>query len=200
MLQRYPFWDRAAFLGGLMVVAAAFDLWRYGKAATRYKEYSFIWFTGLLGGIVGGIADLATSSISPDYFTLGKGLSGGEGFLLRAVMFGIREGISAGVIAGAISVYVSRKKSRFGPLGFGELLGLLWMPAACAVAGGLALPLVAGHSDPAELIFKLAGDLSPAQTARFLRVWWIHIGLYGGLLAGLIWLIWVVGKRRRGAA
>jgi hypothetical protein len=30
----------------------------------------------------------------------------------------------------------------------------------------------------------------------FLKVWWIHTGLYGGLLAGVIWLAVVATKRR----
>jgi hypothetical protein len=196
LLDRFPFWYRAAFLAGLMVVGAVIDLWRCGKAATRYREYAVIWLTGLIGSVMGGITDLITSSLSPDYFTLGKGVLDGEGFETRVALFGIKQGISAGVIAGAICIYVSRRKSKFPPLRFGALLGLLWIPIACAVAGSLLLPLFAGHSDPAGLASKLDGNVSSAQFAPFLRVWWIHTGLYSGLLAGLIWLIIVVGKRR----
>lgn len=132
--------------------------------------------------------------------TTGKGLLGGEGFAARAVGFGVQEGVSAGVIAGALCVYASRRKSKFPPLGFGELLGLLWMPVACAGVGALLFPLLAGRSDPAGLASQLGGDLPAARVPAFLRVWWIHTGLYGGLLAGLVWLIAVVLKRRRAGA
>jgi hypothetical protein len=196
LLERFPFWYRAAFLAGLMVIGSVVDLWRYGKSATRYREYAIIWLTGLLGSVIGGITDLITSSISPDYFTLGKGVLDGEGFQMRVALFGIQQGISAGVIAGAICIYMSRRKSKFPPLPFGAILRLLWIPIVCAVAGALLLPLLAGHSDPAKLASKLVGNLSPAQFAPFLRVWWIHTGLYSGLLAGLIWLIIVIGKHR----
>ena len=197
MLARFPFWYRAAFLAGLMATAAGVDLWRHGRAATRHKEYGFIWLTGLIGCLAGGTADLITSSISPGYFIIGKGLAGGEGFELRAALFGVQEGLSAGVIAGAVCVYVSRRKSRFAPLGFGGLLGLLWMPISCAIAGSLLLPPAAGGSDPAGLALKMDGALLAAQVPAFVRVWWIHTGLYGGLLAGLLWMIGIILRRRR---
>ncbi|MGD1086299.1 MAG: hypothetical protein ABSA47_16305 [Verrucomicrobiota bacterium] len=197
MLDSFTFPYRVAFLAGLMAVAALADLCLHGRAATRYQEYTFISVTGLLGCVVGAATDLITSSISPDYFTLGKGLSGGEGFAPRVAVFGIKQGLSGGVIAGALCVYASRCKTKFPPLALRELLGLLWMPVVCALAGALLFPLVAGHSDPAALALKMDGLVSAAQVPPFLRVWWIHTGLYSGLLAGVIWLIVVVLKRRR---
>jgi hypothetical protein len=200
MLGRFPFWYRAVFLAGLMAVGAVADLCRHGRAATRHKEYAFIWLTGFLGCLLGGMTDFITSSISPDYFILGKGLLGGEGFKLRAVLFGVQEGLSAGVIAGAVCVYASRRKSRCAPLPFGELLRLVSMPVACAVAGALLLPLAAGRSDPAGLALQLDRSLAPGQPGAFVRVWWIHTGLYSGLLAGMVWLIVIVLRRRKAAA
>jgi hypothetical protein len=197
MLERFPFWDRAALLAGLMVIGAVVDMWRHGRAATRHKEYAFIWFTGLIGCLVGGATDVITSSISEDYFITGKGLSGDNGFELRVAMFGIKQGLSAGVIAGAVCVYVSRRKSKFAPLGFGGLLRLLWMPVICAVAGSVLLPLAAGHFYPAGLDLKLEGAPLIWPFWRFRLVWWIHMGLYAGLLIGLLWLIVVVVRRRR---
>ena len=196
MLERFPFWDRAALLAGLMIMGAALDRWRNGPAATRTKEYGFIWLTGAIGAVVGGVNDLITSSISPDYFILGKGLPAGEGLQMRAVLFGVKEGLSAGVIAGAICVYVARVKSRRPPLEFGSVLRLLWIPTGCALIGALVVPLTAGHSDPAGLALKLA-DTSQAAVfvPPFLLVWWIHTGLYAGLAGGVLWMlakIWVL--------
>lgn len=143
---------------------------------------------------------MITSSISPSYFTLGKGLPDGDGFKLRVAMFGVQEGLSAGVIAGAVCMYAGRRKSKFSPLGFGELLALLWIPVTGAAAGALLLPLAAGGADPAGLASNMDGALPPAQVIPFVRVWWIHTGLYGGLLAGLLCLTGVVVRRRRAGA
>jgi hypothetical protein len=176
------------------------DFYRRGRAAARYKEYAFIWLTGLIGCLAGGTADLITSSISPSYFTLGKGLPAGDGFRLRAVLFGVQEGLSAGVIAGAVCIYAARRKSKSSPLGFAQVLALLWMPIIGAAAGALLLPLAAGRFDPAGLALKMDGALRTAEVIPFVRVWWIHTGLYGGLLAGLLWLIGVVVRRRRAGA
>jgi hypothetical protein len=198
MLEQIPFWDRAAFLAGLMTVGAVIDYWQQGRAATRYKEYAFIWFTGLIGGLLGGANDLITSSISPQYFILGKGLESGAGFQMRAMVFGIKEGLSAGVIAGAVSVYVARRKSQGPPLHLDSLLYMLWRPIFCPVVGAVIFPLLLGGSDPAGLRSKLV-NMDPALliTPPFLRVWWIHTGLYAGLLAGMIWLITSVVTRRK---
>jgi hypothetical protein len=200
MPESFPFWDRAACLAGLMILGAGVDLWRHGRAATRHKEYAFICLTGLIGCLAGTINDLITSTISPDYFTAGKGLPGGEDFKRQVAMFGLRQGLSAGVIAGAVCLYVSRRKSKFPPLTYGSLLGLLWMPMACGLAGALLLPRAAGRSDPAGLALKLDGAMAPAQILPFLKVWWIHTGLYGGLLAGVIWLAVVATRRRTAGA
>jgi hypothetical protein len=201
MLEHFPFWHRAAFLAGLMAAGAIVDLCLRGRASTRYKEYAFIWLTGLIGSLAGATNDLITSSICPDYFIVGKGLLGGSGFKLRAAMFGVQEGLSAGVIAGAVCVYVSRRKSKYAALGFGGLLRLLWMPVAGAVAGALLMPLVAGRFDPAGLALKFQAALpGEGHFNLVLRVWWIHLGLYAGLLAGLVLLIGVVVRRRRDGA
>jgi ABC-type cobalt transport system substrate-binding protein len=197
LLDRFPFWYRAAFLAGLMIVAAGVELLRSGKSATRYKEYAFIWLTALLGCIIGAATDLITSSISPEYFTWGKGVLEGEGFQTRIILFGLKQGISAGVIAGAICIYASRRKSKFPPLPFRALLSLLWIPTVGAVVCAFLLPLLAGHSDPAHLAAQLNGNLSATQSASFLRVWWIHTGLYAGLLLGLVFLLTLVARRRR---
>jgi hypothetical protein len=167
------------------------------KVRDPLQGYSVIWLTGLIGGVIGGFTDPITSSISPEYFTWGKGILDGEGFQTRVVMFGIKQGISAGVIAGAVCVYVTRRKSKSPPFPFSALLRLIWIPVVGAIVGAVVLPLIAGKSDPANLKAKLPTDLSAAQSASFLRVWWIHTGVYAGLLIGLVLLIVIVVKRRK---
>ena len=180
-----------------MTVAAGVDFCRHGRLATRHKEYAFIWLAGFIGCLIGGVNDLITASISPEYFSAGKGLPDGQGLELRAAIFGVQEGLSAGVIGGAVCLYASRRKTRVAPLGFGRMLRLIWMPAGGAVVGAVLLPLIASRFDPLGLAAKLDGIIADGAIVQFRRVWWIHTGLYSGLAAGLAALIVTVLKLRR---
>jgi hypothetical protein len=194
MLERFPFSYRVALLLGLMTVAAAFDYWRRGRQAQRYREYGFIWIAGILGGLAGFAIDCVTCSISPDYFTLGKGLEAGSGLRWRAGVYGCEAGLSAGIIGGAVCMVVRASKARFSTEQMRRWLRALWMPVAGAVLLGLLLPFVAGGLDPLGLSSRLGSLLSIDQIGRFKRVWWIHMGLYAGLIIGLAAMIW----RRKG--
>ena len=196
MLDRFPFSYRVGLLLALTMAGALADLWRNGSNATRHKEYGFIWFTGIVGAIIGTVNDLITSSLSPEFFTLGKGLAGGDGLRAHAARFGLEHGLSAGVIAGAICLYAARRKSAAPPLPYARVLALLWMPVAGAMAGAILVPVAAGSYDPAGLAVRLDGELTSAQMSAFLQVWWIHTGLYAGLLAGLVGQLFLVTRRR----
>jgi hypothetical protein len=189
MFERFPFSYRVALLLGLMAVAAAVDFWRLGKEAARYREYAFIWMAGLLGGLAGLANDCVTSSISPDYFILGKGLETGDGLRWRAGMYGFKAGLSAGIIGGAVCLAARARNSGFSTQQMGRSLQALWMPAAGAVLMGLALPVIAGGFDPMGLSTNLDSLLDADQIARFKKVWWIHTGLYAGLAVGLAAMI-----------
>lgn len=185
VLERFPFWYRAALLLGLMAMAAAVDFWRRGKEAARYREYGFIWIAGIIGGLVGFANDCVTSSISPDYFTLGKGLEPGEDLRWRAGMYGLKAGLSAGIIGGAFCLVTRPKNSCFSTEQMRRALETLWMPVFGAIVLALALPMIAGHFDPMRLSASLDSLLNADQIGRFRRVWWIHTGLYAGLALGL---------------
>jgi hypothetical protein len=178
-----------ALLLGLMAVAVAVDFWRHGREAPRYREYGFIWITGILGGVIGFANDCATSSISPDYFILGKGLEPGNDLRFRAGVYGFKAGLSAGVVGGAVCLFARARNSRFSSEQMRRLLKALWMPTAAAVLFGLALPIIADGYDPMGLSARLASLLDADQIVRFRRVWWIHTGLYAGLVIGLAAMI-----------
>jgi len=197
MQERFPFLYRAALLAVLMAIAAGVDFWRHGRTAARYQEYLFIWLAGFIGCVMGGVNDLITSSISPEYFSLGKGLPGGDALNLRAAIYGLKEGLSAGVIAGAVCVYAGRGKAAVPPLCFGGMLRLLWMPAAGAVVGAVLLPLIVRRFDPMGLAARLEGIIAAEPILRFRRVWWIHTGLYSGAVAGLLALVVSALRLRR---
>jgi hypothetical protein len=194
VFEGFPFFYRVALLIGLMAVAVAIDFWRHGREAARYREYGFIWITGILGGVVGFANDCATSSISPDYFILGKGLEPGNDLRFRAGLYGFKAGLSAGVVGGAVCLFARARNSRFSMEQMHRMLKALWMPAVAAVLFGLALPVIAGGFDPVGLSARLASLLDADQIVRFRRVWWIHTGLYAGLVIGLAAMI-IRGKR-----
>jgi hypothetical protein len=170
VFDRFSFFYRVALLLGLMAIAVAADFWRHGREAERHREYGFIWIAGILGGLVGFANDCATSSISPDYFILGKGLEPGNNLRLRAGMYAFKTGLSAGIIGGAVCLFARAGKSRFSTEQMRRLLQALWMPAVGAVLLGFALPIFAGRFDPLGLSASLNSLLTADQIIRFRRV------------------------------
>jgi hypothetical protein len=189
MFERIPFSYRVVLLLALMTVGAAVDYWRRGREAERYREYGFIWIAGILGGLAGLANDCVTSSISPDYFTLGKGLEAGDGLQWRAGQYGFEAGLSAGIIGGAVCMFVRARNPRFSTEQMCRWLRALWMPLAGAALLGVVLPFFVGGLDPLGLSARLGTLLSAEQIGRFKRVWWTHTGLYAGLIIGLVAMI-----------
>jgi len=92
-----------------MFVAAGYDYYRNRGGATRWREYRLVVVGGLVGAVFGMVNDVVTSSIPPEYFTLGKGLAGGDGLQTRAALLGMQAGSSAG---NSIAVNHKRLASR----------------------------------------------------------------------------------------
>lgn len=154
-------------------------------------------YNGRGGTVFGLLNDLITSSISPEYFIFGKGLDPGEGLIFRAGILGMEAGFSAGAIAGAICLYASTRNNCRSPLAYRRLLGFLWRPAALAPMTALVLVLFCRQLDPAGFSILLDETLDPQQMERFLAVWWIHSGLYLGLLVSVVWIVKDIGKLRK---
>jgi hypothetical protein len=194
-----PFFYRVALLVGLMAVVSALDVWRNGARAVRFREYGFILVAGAAGAAFGFVNDLITSSISPEYFIFGKGLKDGTDLRLRAGLFGVREGFSAGVIGGAICLFGTRRKTAQPPAKIVYFLRMLWMPVAGAIVCAFLFPLSFSHFDPARLTPQLEGLVSAGRISRFREVWWIHVGVYAGMILGLAALIRRALKARSAA-
>jgi hypothetical protein len=191
------FTNRVLLLLALMAIVTIVDFKQKGREASKYREYGFILIAGAVGALLGFVNDLITSSISPDYFVFGKGLDSGDGLRWRAGIFGAKEGLSAGIIAGAVCLFATAQKTSLSPAQLRSLLARLWMPLAGAVLAGLTLPLAAGAFDPFHLAAKLESFLNGNQIRRFLRVWWIYTGLYAGLTLGLAAMIARTRRDRR---
>ncbi len=188
---------RFTLLLGLMLVVSLVDFYRNGARASKFREYGFIIITGALGGAVGFVNDLITSTISPEYFILGKGLEDSPDLWMQAGLFGLRVGLSAGVIGGAICLYASRRKSAHTPLEFSRLFRMLWMPVTGAILCGIALPLGFSKFDPARFSAQLNTLMDAERISRFRQVWWTHIGLYAGMVIGLAAMILRAVKERK---
>ncbi len=188
---------RIALLLAFMLVVAIIDRWRNGSQATRFKEYGFILFAGLIGALLGGANDFITSTISPDYFICGKGLEPGDGFKTKAVLFGLGEGFSAGIMAGAVCLFAARYKSKNPPAPYQYLFRNLWLPVAGSILVGAILPAIASSFDPLNFSSDLKDLMPPEKIQAFRTVWWAHTGLYAGTLIGLICLIIKILKHRK---
>jgi hypothetical protein len=193
----FPFSYRVALLLGLMLVVSMVDFYRNGARALKFREYGFVIVAGAVGAMVGFVNDLITSSISPDYFILGKGMEESPDLQIQAGLFGLQVGFSAGVIGGAVCLYASRRKSAHPPANFACLFRLLWMPVAGAMLGGIALPLGFSKFDPAQFSTQLGTLLNAGEISRFQQVWWTHIGLYAGMVIGLTAMILRAAKERK---
>ena len=197
MTDHFPFSYRITLLLALMLMISLADLYRNGARASKFREYGFILITGAMGGAVGFANDLITSTISPEYFTLGKGLEESPDLRIQAGLFGLRVGFSAGVIGGAVCLYASRGKSTHPPLIFSRLFRTLWMPVTGAILCAIALPLVFSKFDPARFSAQLDTLLDAERISRFRQVWWTHLGLYAGMAIGLTAMILRAVKERK---
>jgi hypothetical protein len=197
MIEAVPYWCRIALLLLLLSLIATIDRLRNGPKATRVKEYSFVVVSGVVGALFGLLNDLITSSISPEYFSFGKGLNPGDGLTVRAGILGMKAGLSAGAIAGAICLYASTRGCLYPPLAYRRLLGVLWRPVVLATAAALMMALFFRRLDPFGFSRQLEGILEPRRIQRFLTVWWIHCGLYLGLLVSVVWIIVDIARLRK---
>jgi hypothetical protein len=195
-LPSYP-WRIAVLVTACLGVALQ-DRLRRGPDSRRWREYLFLLLAGSAGAAFGGACDLlVTSRISPDYFTLGKGIPGGDGFQGRVLVLGLLAGSGPGALTGCFCLYVNSRPVPSPPLPWARLARLLAIPIAVAAACGLTIPFFASTIDPLGFLVILKRILTAEQAVRFLRVWWIHCSLYLGGLLGLVGSVIYIHRSRR---
>jgi hypothetical protein len=99
---------------------------------------------GLAGGALGAAGDLVTSAISPEYFTLLKGIPAGPGFRESVLALGFQAGFTAGAIAAGLLLIASRPRPALPALARGRLVRPALRAGAAAVLSGLLLGAAAG--------------------------------------------------------
>lgn len=195
-MEAIPFWVGIVVLVVLMAIVSTIELLRYGRQASRWQEYSFVLVLGMIAGLIGLANDLITAWLSPHYFIFGKGLPA-ENLRQHAATLGFQAGFTAGAVAAAVCLYINTRKSNVPPLSFLKIMALIWHPLVLAVTGAFLLPLFFSRLDPLGLTPQLKGLLTSSQIAGFILVWWIHLGLYLGLIVGVIWMLVGIVQRRR---
>ena len=183
-----PFWVRIAVLVALMAIVAGLDMWCRRERSTRWKEYLFILLAGCAAAVFGSFTDLVTSSISPEYFIFAKGLPA-DGIRWRAMGLGLQAGFSAGVIAGALCLFVGVQNRANAGISLPRVAMLAWRPFLLAVISGAVIPFACAWFDPMGFVEHLSGPLGSEGAVDFLMVWHIHLGVYLGLGAGVVWMI-----------
>ncbi len=199
MLDEVPYTARVVALLVVAGTAASVDLWRHKDNATRWKEYLFVLGGGLATGAFGMASDLLTSTLSPSYFILGKGLPL-DSLPQSAMELGLKAGFSGGAIASAICVWAATRRSSFPQMRLTALALVVWRPFLLAMVLASVFFVSLSGIDPLQFGSRLDSLVSSEELVRFLWVWWIHLGLYTGFLIGSFWSVLAVGRRRRQTA
>lgn len=130
-------------------------------------------------GALGAIFDQLTVTLSPEYFTLGKGVSA-ESLRVSAALVGFRGGLPLGALFAGVLLWCRARGSHR------RLLPLLGEAFGAAVIAGLACALILVTLDPFQVRVESAGLLSATAADRYLACWGLHIGAYLGPLSTLV--------------
>jgi hypothetical protein len=167
------------------------------RVVARLKEYGFLLLAGLIGGAFGIANDVVTATMSPEYFSLGKGLAEGDGFYLRVAWLAFKAGCAAGAGAAAVALYANNPKPGRPSLPYPRMFLEVWKPLGCALLFGVGLG-TAAHllSLPPVMFRRLVADLHVARAHVFITVWYVHLGLYLGLAVGVVWVVISIRRAR----
>jgi hypothetical protein len=196
---------RIAIGGSLLAIWAVVDLLRRGRAATRWREYTFLLVAAIAAAVYGATNDLVTSSISWEYFYYGKGLMDQLGphvppapgaLAWGAAKVGMASSWSAGILAGAVLLLVNRHRRPGGapapPMSMPGLGRSLAGVALGALIGGAAGGILGrlGLLDWLSADFRDVRQLDILRPARFMTTWGIHAGSYLGAAVATVWCAW----------
>lgn len=156
----------------------ALDLLEPRGRRRRWREYLFLIGSGVATALFGAEVDSATSTISPEYFLLGKGLATTS--WSEVSLFGLQAGFGPGIIGGAVLLFANPH-----PQHALRLFRGLSIPLSGALLGGVVAGLLY-HRFPLFIHPSVSELLARPPAIAFTTVWVIHLGVYAGGLAGLI--------------
>ena len=183
------------FLG----LASAIELAVRRGEAVRWRASLLILAMSCVGALVGVGVDAVTSSISPAYFAVGKGLGWEAGFRGRVLVLGIQAGISGGVVAGCVLAYCNyRKQAPCLPVA--RVLRMVRYPLVVTAVFAAALGVLAALVPPEGLSEVARSVVDTPSAHRFITAWAVHVGAYLGALVGLVVVVVKVRRARAGLA
>ncbi|MBL8740997.1 MAG: hypothetical protein JNK04_07890 [Myxococcales bacterium] len=145
----------------------------------RLRSYALMALGALAAGVLGAVFDQLTVSLSPEYFTLGKGASADVPLRLSAAAIGFRGGLPIGALFAGGLLWLRRRGARV------HLLPQLARAAAAAMLSCLVCAMGMVAIDPFGVRPDASGVLTPSGATRFLACWGIHIGAYVGPMLSL---------------
>jgi len=187
------FSHRLLLLAGFFLALSA---WHWRHDPSRWREYAFVFLVGSVAGVFGIFNDLVTSTISPAYFQIGKGIESGDGFLFRVLSLGFQAGFVAGALSACVYLYANNPNQRLPRVTYLTLCHSMLIPFAAVVVAGAVLGILAQYVLPSTLA-RTVYPFVPVLDARdFLIVAAIHAGLYVGLLVGVGWSVRCIRRER----
>jgi hypothetical protein len=191
----------------IFAVLAIVDLRRNGRAATRWREYGLLLASVTVACAFGIIDDQITSRISWEYFYYGKELDLVLGPMTppdparlhwEAAKVGAEATWSVGLILGVALLIANNPRRGLPRLANRRLLPLL--PAILATSAGLGVVGgwlgFHGFLNHFSTEFEEMARYDIFRPHNFLCVWGVHLGDYvGGLLGGVVAVVWVVRRR-----
>lgn len=193
-------WLRLLLLASVLTGAAALDWRRHRAAATRWHEYGFLIGTGFVGGMLGVAVDYVTASLSPVYFTLGKGIAEGPTFRGQVTLLGLHAGLLAGLMVGGCLLLANQPRSGRPTLPYRQLIRLNLIIVLAALGMAPVCAVLAVSRDPLGFRAEFESLLSESQITRFGEVWGAHLGLYLGGALGAVYSVATIRQLRRSVA
>jgi hypothetical protein len=136
-----------------------------------------------LAGLLGVAFDQLTVTISPEYFTVGKGLAE-EALRTQVVWLGFRSALPLGALVAGLGLLRATALDDFS-----------WRRWLMRIVSGVfvafaILPLTMLLADPFGIRLSSTGVMSEAACSRYLIVWGMHTAAYAGLAGGIGFALW----------
>ncbi len=144
---------------------------------SRLQSYAILLLGALVAGLLGLAFDQVTVTISPEYFTLGKGLDP-EDLRLQVAWLGFRSALPLGALTAGLGLLHMRTARR---ASWREWLAPSFSTLLVSLPSGAVLMLLV---DPLDVRVSSAGAMTEAQSARYLIAWGLHVGAYAGVIMG----------------
>lgn len=170
-------------VGGSIILAfIAYDVWKNGRRSPRLREYGFVIAVIAATAMYAILHDMITVSISPEYFTYGKGLSPNN-LRWRVCELAMKAALAPGAFVSMVFVVANNPSPRKAQLSYAQLWRLLVYPVLGAIVCAVVFGIL-GAFDVRGIRPEIEGAIP--NTSAFIEVWGIHWGTYAGGFFGAI--------------